>query len=128
ILKRVFLTRSCHSTSEQVFCVMSSARAGISPLIPRVTADAPPEPATRNIAWLPLMTDSVTVVWRSQDIPSSKAATNSWRYWVCGADSASLASPLVEMPSVQVDPFRYRIGLALAGAVPRNQERFTNGG
>src|ERR1700758_1836234 len=58
------------------------------PLSPRVTAVAPPEPATRNIAWLPLITASVVQTLRSHDWPCSNWAMNSWRYWIWNAESA----------------------------------------
>ena len=70
---------SCHSTRVAGTWVRLSTRGGILPFNPRVTAVAPPEPATRNIAWLPLITASVVQTLRSHDWPCSNWAMNSCR-------------------------------------------------
>ena len=64
-----------------------------STFTPRVTASAPPVPATRKTAVLPLMTASETVVERKNDCFCSKAAMYSWRYCVWNAVSATAGSP-----------------------------------
>ena len=48
-LNPVLRTRSCHSASVATGCERLSARAGIRPFTPRVTAVAPPLSATRNV-------------------------------------------------------------------------------
>src|SRR3546814_20385020 len=73
-LKFVLRTRSCHSARVAEAWVRSSARAGIRPLTPRVTAVAEPESATRKVAELPLMTASVTTADESRDLMSQKPA------------------------------------------------------
>ena len=92
MLKLVFSTRSCHSASVHSNWSLASLRAGMSPLTPRVTAVAPPELATRNVALLPLITVSVTVQERSIDWRNSKPWMNSSRYWVWKADGVDMQS------------------------------------
>src|SRR3989304_5802646 len=93
MLKRGFRTRSCHSERVQEFWVLLSARAGISPFAPRVTASAPRESATRKTTVLPFVFSySVVTVARSRVSRCSKPAMNSVRYCVWNAWSAMTAS------------------------------------
>ena len=72
MLKPVFFGTSCHSTSVADVWVSASARPGIRPLRPRVTAEASPESATKNVAVLPLISTSVVTVSRAYDCRRSK--------------------------------------------------------